>query len=977
MPYLKDRYLRTIEQVMSHIAGQIYLPCGELNATAYLTDEPVPFKERYTGRKTLLCAGDKWANHTFDCGWFHIEGTVPDACNDQPTVLLLDLGGEGLVVDIHGDPVQGITCVASDFSYSLGMPGKPVVPWMEKGIPGEKIDLWVDAGANDLFGKLKTDGRVQRMQVAIWNNRLFQLYYDLVVLVDYLKCSNAKSARYNRILFDLYHASIQNDDYKALEKTAHELVSMAGGDPSLTFTAIGHAHIDLAWLWPIRETKRKGARTFATALFLMDRYPEYIFGASQPQLFQWMKEDYPALYERIRKKVKEGRMEPQGCMWVEADMNLAGGEALVRQILYGKAFFKQEFDVDIKTLWLPDVFGYNAALPQILLKSGNEAFMTQKLSWSQHNKFPHQTFRWKGIDGSEIFTHMLPEETYNSPLLPRSIRFAEENYFDSGICDEALALYGIGDGGGGPGMEHLEAAKRVKNLAGLCPVNQAWAQPMLLRLKDKTWDRLPVWAGELYLERHQGTYTTSANNKKMNRLMENALRELEWLCVLTGNHPKEVLENIWKEVLLYQFHDILPGSSINRVYDETRERYAALYEQVGTMIQDSMAHLSHGHGLTLFNSLSWPRTALVRRQDGYYRMTVPPMGYTNEMGEKVNVTVAAHPDVLENRYMRAVFNDQGALTSLLDKRTGRENIQSPSGLFSLWQESFSDCWDIALEYRDRQPEYFALDHQSFRVEGAEAICCQQFTFGKSQIKTRIALGEDDPYLTWECIVDWQESDLMLRTSFDTTILADRAGYDIQFGLLHRTNHENTLWDKAQFEVCAHKWVDLSEANGGLALLNDCKYGFRVKGSVMDMNILRAQHDPSELTDKGVHTLRYALYPHAGGEREGRVKETAYSFNMPIQFFQGDGAAPISRSLMQAENVIVEAVKPAEDGRGFILRAYEPYGTCADVAIHLDTTYAITPCDLMESPTGAAIHSDTISCTIKPFEICSWRLEKLP
>lgn len=968
MPYLKKRYLKSIERCMENLKQKVYTPVAPLAITCYATAEPVPYAQRTTGRKLTLTEGEAWGANVFDCGWFHFEGEVPSSCAGKEVVLLIDVSGEGLIVDANGEPVQGMTCVDSDYDFSLGRPGKWVYPFMEKGEAGAKVDVWMDAGCNDLFGKMHNEGRIQLARIGVMDRALFDLYYDFAVLVDYLHCSEEKSARTNQILFQLYDA-VTTDDYAQMAKTTKALLSCRGGDAPLKLTAIGHAHMDLAWLWPVRETKRKGARTFSTALAMMDRYPDYVFGASQPQLFQWMKEEYPGLYQRIKEKVAEGRIEAQGCMWVEADTNVTGGESLVRQILYGKRFFKEEFGKDVKVLWLPDVFGYSAALPQILKKSGNEVFMTQKLSWSQHNRFPHQTFRWRGIDGTEIFTHMLPEDTYNSPLLPRGVRKAEENYIDSGVCDEALMLFGIGDGGGGPGVEHLESAKRVKDFYGLCPVEQAPAQPMLLRLKEKTWDRLPRWQGELYLERHQGTYTTSARSKRCNRKMENALRELEFLCVLTGTDCPE-LEAIWKEVLLYQFHDILPGSSIQRVYDESLARYAVLMDKVKALTAERAAMVSGEK--TLFNSLSWPRSVIRHEPDGLYRVTVPAMGYTDALGEKITEsTVSAAGTTLENRFLKAEFAPDGALISCFDKRTGRESLSAPSNRFALWREQFSDCWDISIGYTDWQPAYFALTEQRFGVEDGEAVCRQRYAYGASVLDVTARLGEDDAYLTFDVHADWQEADLMLRTSFETQVHTDRAGFDIQYGLLHRSNTENTLWDKAQFEVCAHKWVDLSESNWGVALLNESKYGFRVKENVIDMNLLRAQHYPSDLTDRGEHTFSYALYPHGGDVRTGEVKERAYEFNMPV--WAGHGAACGERSFLQAQGVLVESLKPAEDGNGVILRAYEPYGTHADMRIDLGREYVVTPCDLLENAIGECFRASVLTGDTTPFDIRTWRL----
>jgi alpha-mannosidase len=353
-----------------------------------------------------------------------------------------------------------------------------------------------------------------------------------------------------------------------------------GGASSLKISAIGHAHIDLAWLWPLRETRRKAARTFSTALMLLEKYPNYIFGASQPQLYAWVQQDYPALYEKVKKKIAEGRWEVQGAMWVEADTNIAGGEALVRQILYGKKYFQKEFNQDMRILWLPDVFGYSGALPQILRKSGIEYFMTTKLSWNIYNKFPHHTFLWSGIDGSEVLAHMPPEGTYNSAASPTSIHKAEAEYMDKGIADECLMLFGIGDGGGGPGEEHLERLERERNLEGLLPIKQEPSIQFFDRLALQR-ENYKKWHGELYLERHQGTYTTQAKSKRYNRKIEILLRELEFISVLAQlerneSYPDETIERLWKELLLYQFHDILPGSSIHRVYEESLHHYAKI-----------------------------------------------------------------------------------------------------------------------------------------------------------------------------------------------------------------------------------------------------------------------------------------------------------------------------------------------------------------------------------------------------------------
>ncbi|RPJ39346.1 MAG: alpha-mannosidase, partial [Chloroflexi bacterium] len=547
--------------------------------------------------KLALAIGDSWGG-LFDCAWFHFSGRIPESATGLPVVLILDVNGEMLVVDSLGNPLRGLTNGSSVYDYSLGTPGKRILPVTSRAEAGQIIDVWADAGCNDLFGNLQNNGTVKEAFIAVCNEEVRGLYYDYEVLLDFLKVLPPNSPRYHQVLTALNDATWRlahgctNVEAQAARARLAPVLARRGGDPMLNISAIGHAHMDLGWLWPIRETKRKGARTFATALENMERYPNYIFGASQPQLFQWMKEDYPELYERIKQKISEGRIEPQGAMWVEADTNLSGAEALVRQVLLGKRFFQKEFGAEINYLWLPDVFGYSAALPQILKKSGVDYFMTQKMSWNQVNIFPHHSFYWQGIDGSAVLAHMLPEETYNSPAGPRAVMKIEDNYKDKGVSEHALMLFGIGDGGGGPGEEHLERLERIQNLAGLSPVRQEtaacffeqWAKDA--ERSDGTARSFgtrgfPAWVGELYLERHSGTLTTEAKNKWYNRRMEQALRELEWTAIFAGGeYPSARLEAIWREVLLYQFHDILPGSSIKRVYDESLARYREMFEEV-------------------------------------------------------------------------------------------------------------------------------------------------------------------------------------------------------------------------------------------------------------------------------------------------------------------------------------------------------------------------------------------------------------
>lgn len=984
MPYFKEKYSQYVDMVYDKMRKQIYNKVCDLNVTAYKTKEPVSFDDKTSGERVSLHAGDNWGD-LFDCAWFHFTGTVPSDCSGKDVVAVIDVNGEACIFDQGGCPVQGLTCVESDFDKTLGLPGKRIYSLNGIADAGQPIDIWADAGCNDLFGHLCENGTFKEAYVAVCNNKLRDVYYDFQVLIDLYKCLDKSSARYNRILFTLYEASnllnTFSDEELALvkERITPEL-ERKNGDAPLKFTAIGHSHLDLAWLWPIRETKRKGARTFSTALRLMDRYPDYIFGASQPQLYEWIKQGYPKLYEKVKQKAAEGRWEPQGAMWVEADTNITGGESLVRQLLYGKKFFKEEFGTDIDCLWLPDVFGYSGNLPQILKKSNVPYFMTQKLSWNQHNKFPHQSFIWQGIDGSEVLAHMLPNENYNDPFTPGMMKKGEYNYADNGICDEALMLFGIGDGGGGPGSEHLERAKRLKNMESLPSAQMGFSKDFFARFDAKFRNKLKKWSGELYLENHQGTLTSQAENKKHNRIMELLLREAEFALELCecSDYPRKKLEEIWKEVLLYQFHDVLPGSSIRRVYDETKQRYDILEAEVIEIIQKSYGEIAEKRkGITAFNSLGWDRNEMIRVNGKCYRANVPSLGYGSATEENGPFAVFANDNEIANDYLDVVFHEDGAIQSVWDKKSQKSVLRTgTSGNHLYVYEEKADCWNIPIQYLDKQPESFLLKSQRCYTDGYEAVCEQVYTYNHSVLKQRIVLGVGKKRLDFHTEVDWQENEKMLRASFDVDVKADTASYEIQFGKINRTVHDNTTWDLAQFEACGQKWADISQKDYGVALLNDCKYGYRIKGSILDINLLRSQNYPNVNADRGNHSFTYSFYPHKGDESDGEVSKEAYELNVPLYVTEGNGNRKDKQSLISVNgDVVVETVKRAEKDDAMILRLFEPYGqsTNADVQIHRKNS-KIAFCDLMENDLKPAEQGENgLHISFKPFEIVTLKV----
>ncbi|WP_053372297.1 alpha-mannosidase [Paenibacillus sp. FJAT-27812] len=1024
MPYekVKTEHLRS---VLERLKDHIYKPLSELKTTAWVTQEPVTYEERESGRRIELAAGDRWGN-LWDCAWFHFSGKVGEEAKGLKLVLLIDVNGELCLVDEEGTPKQGLTNINSEFDYALGLPGKRVVHISESSSGDETIDLWGDAGCNDLFGRFRS-GTLKEAQIASCREDIRKLYYDAEVLLETAEQLPEGSARKERILNVLYDASnllitFTEERVAEVSQMLQEQLAKRGGDPSLTISAVGHAHMDLAWLWPIRETIRKGARTFSTVLQMMDLYPDYVFGASQPQLYDWMKTHYPKLYARIKERVQEGRWEPQGAMWVESDTNVPNGESLIRQILYGKRYFQQEFGQEMKSLWMPDVFGYTASLPQILKKSGVDYMMTQKLSWSVYNRHPHHTFHWEGIDGSRVLTHMPPEDTYNSPAAPRSIIKAEKEYLDKNISENCLMLFGIGDGGGGPGEEHLERLMREKNLQGLSPVVQEPSSQFFERLAEGS-ERYQTWSGELYLEKHQGTLTSQARNKRYNRKLEKALRELEFAAIVAGlakgkQYPSEELELIWKEVLLYQFHDILPGSSIKRVYDESLERYAALLSRVEQMIGEAYGEAAETlpagkDSDVFFNSLSWEREEWVKQAGKWMRVTVPAMGYAAVNADAEGLAMAetaaaeaeavaapeiegvhpAFPDmrvsatgrVLENDLLAITFAEDFTIVSIIDKEHGREVI--PQGQkaneLSLYHDE-GDAWDIKQDYRQTRGVALKPAESGAFQDGPTVGLQLVYRFGKSTLTQKVILTHGSRRIDFSTKVDWQESAKMLRTSFPVAIRSDSASCEIQFGYLKRPTHRNTMWDYAKDEICAHQWMDLSEPDYGVALLNDSKYGHRAYQNVLDLNLLRSTSYPDPEADLAEHEFTYSLYPHKGDHVQAQVYKRGYELNVPLRSVRvnaGDAASklPEAKSFISVEhpNVMVETVKQAEDSDDLIVRLYETAGT------HLKTTISIDMnlseawlADMMETPSARLQAEDgAFQLSFTPFEITTIRLAR--
>ena len=700
--------------------------------------------------------------------------------------------------------------------------------------------------------------------------------------------------------------------------------------------ATGHAHIDVAWLWTLGQTRRKSERTFHNVIRLMEQFPDYHFTQSQPQLYQYIKEDQPALFDSITEKIKEGRWEPIGGMWVEADCNLSGAESLARQFLLGRTFFREHFGKDAESpiLWLPDVFGYAWALPQLIRQAGLKYFMTIKIGWSQYNRLPYDTFLWQGIDGMRILTHFSTVKeygsvfasTYNAMANGREALGTWQNFQQKELHKDLLMAYGFGDGGGGPTRQMLANIEVMKEFPSLPQVKQSSAKQFFESIEPLTDSKMmPIWNGELYLEYHRGTYTTQSRNKRANRKSEFLLHDTEFIATYASlitnyQYPITAFQTAWRTVCLNQFHDIIPGSSIGTVYEESQQQYAQLTEDVTQMRDEALDVIATqlNAEVLLVNATSFTQQGLVfipgdspqHFTRGEKPVTVQPVeaGVWVDAGElpPYSMTALQATEVdksspiidlptstvfLENDYIKVEFNADGDITRIFDKGAARE-VLAPDSIANQFQAfedrpSSWDAWDIEIFYDDKMwlaepaSSIEIVEHGELRqtIEVKRKILNSHYT-------QRISLNHNSPRLDFDSHIEWKERHILLKVAFPVDVLAPQATYEIQWGNVQRPTHRNTSWDWARFETCAQKWVDLSEGDYGISLLNDCKYGHDTHHNVMRLTLLRSPTRPDPSADLGEHQFKYSLYPHAGSWNEETQRE-AYLLNDPIIVYRSN------------------------------------------------------------------------------------------
>ncbi|MFJ9589011.1 alpha-mannosidase [Streptomyces acidicola] len=971
--------------------------------------EPVPFDEASAAPYEPFAMNTPWGP-PWGTTWFRMRGQVPAEWAGRRVEAVIDLGFVG---DWPGNQAEALVHLTDGTPLKAVNPLNQYVPIANPATGGETVDYLVEAAsnpdilANDFaaptpLGDVLTAGdkplyTFQRADIAVLDENVWHLDLDLQVLSELMVHLEAHDPRRHEIMHTLDRAmdALDLDDIPGSAAAVREVLAPALAKPAHasahTVSGVGHAHIDSAWLWPIRETKRKTSRTFSNVTSLADEYEDFIFACSQAQQYEWVHDNYPHVWERIKKSVEKGQWAPVGGMWVEADGNLPGGEALARQLIHGKRFFIEHFGVETKGVWLPDSFGYTAAYPQLAKLAGNEWFLTQKISWNQTNKFPHHTFWWEGIDGTRIFTHFPPVDTYNARFSGEEMDRAVRNYREKGGGTRSLAPFGWGDGGGGPTREIMERARRLADLEGSPKVVVEHPDEFFAKARDEYPDA-PVWAGELYLELHRATYTSQARTKQGNRRSEHILREAELWATTAALHapgysyPYDKLDRLWKTVLLHQFHDILPGSSIAWVHREAEAEYARVAKEVEALTAEAIAALGAGDA-HVFNTSPLERSEVVRTADGSLVHTVVPANGSAPLGAGEGtdpVTVTGR--VLDNGLVRVEIAEDGTLASVRDLRAdGREVLADKGNLLRLHTDlpNYWDAWDVDKHYKNRYTDLLDTDSVTVVEEdplrGAIRV---ERSFGKgSKITQTISLRAGSPRIDFETDIDWHEAEKFLKAGFPVDIRAPHSSAEIQFGHIQRPTHTNTSWEAARFEVSGHRWVHIAEPGYGVAVINDSTYGHDVSRTVREdggttttvrLSLVRAPRVPDPEADQGRHRFTYALLP--GASVEDAVAE-GYALNLPLRIASAAGTAEPVVSVDGA-GVTVEAVKLADDASGdVVVRLYESRGGRAEGVLRTGFPLAgaqIT--DLLERPLeAAATEGNTVPVALRPFEVKTLRL----
>jgi alpha-mannosidase len=1041
-----DYYVEKIEKQTQYLKQLRYrnlLPIGEFIAT----DEPVDFKYpgflSPDGTSRKMHPGEFWSGRDRYL-WLNCRVSVPREWAGEEIVGVFDFGTTGgghnsgfeSILFVNGSPWQGVDSNHLEvfFPSSAGT--------------DLALDFRLWSGLEGGGVKKEQYHQLRQAFLAVLDPAVDEVYYLITNMTETIRIladDDPAKYRVEGILAEGYGIiDFTQPDSESFFKSVnaaleyyHRALGEVRKPEDVSVAFVGHTHIDLSWLWRYKHTREKAERSFSTVLRLMEKYPEYKFLQTQAQLYDSVKEDHPELFEEISKLVASGRWEASGSMWVEADCNIPSGESLIRQILYGKLFFKREFGVDNNFLWLPDVFGYSWAMPQILKKAGIDTFITTKISWNETNQLPHDTFIWTGIDGTKILTHFIttPDAqgkawfyTYNGEVLPRTVKGIWTNYHDKGLNQDLLFSYGYGDGGGGVNRNMLENLRAISKIPGLPTVRTSTVAEYLERLHrlisshDHPDSRvLRNWDRELYLEFHRGCYTSQANTKRMNRRLELLYRDAEILQSLLALKTRKwdekssgILQNGWKLILKHQFHDIIPGSSITEVYeDTTREHKEAQFLGSG-VVQTALDHLLEKDEketvYSVFNTASWPRSGLVRLPsvakdarivgpDGPLSVQLSdyegsPTSYVRipsiDPLESLVLKVSSGDSVpnekslfkvegnsIDGPFYRLEWNGKGQLVSIFDKETNRETLTGPGNQLQIFEDRprRSDAWEIEANV-DLKKEVIESLEKVEVLETGPLFARIRFiwVWGRSKIRQDLILSAVHKRIDFRTEVDWQERSKLLKAAFPVDIRATSARYDIQNGSLERPTHRSTSWEEAQFEVVGHQWADLWEKDFGVALMNDSKYGYDIRGSVMRLSLLKSAEFPDPVADKGLQQFTYSLYIHREPWYASALIPLAWDLNAPLIVAPGKTIAGLLIKLISPDTAL-DVLKQSEEGDDLIIRLHEIHGgrTRLDLAFTVPIKGWVEA-DLMERPLGEYNPSAIITKELRPFEIVTFRVK---
>lgn len=1016
---LTQEWQRRIDGWRKTMKTLFYHPLGAVDFSGYFTfDHLMP---EMAGKQQFqpMPEGTAWGR-AWEYGWFRGRVTVPADAARQILVVNLALGDHRVVW------VNGKHSCCNDY-----------VPLTPSGKAGERFELFVEVYAG--HGETPTGGgpvsdhvppiapisarqqQVGHSTFGYWNEEIYQLWLDTETLYQLYLALDKNSLRAAELADALLQMTLAVDlelpepelasSVRAGRRILHKALACHNGSTAPVMACIGHSHLDLAWLWPLEETERKCARTFSSQLVLMERYPEFKFMNSQPFLYQTAKCYYPELYRQIKAAVKRGQWLPEGGMWVEADNNLPGGESLIRQFLHGKRFFREEFGVDSKIMWLPDVFGYSGALPQIMAGCGVDYFTTQKVCWSGlgGEPFPYNTFWWEGIDGTRVLAY-IHAPNHLQTLHPGELLELWNCRAQKDASHKVRLLpFGHGDGGGGVVREQLEFLRRAVDLEGAPRCRMMSPLDFFAGIDTRN---LPTWQGEIYFKMHRGTYTSQAKIKKGNRQAEFALRELEmWgtAAAAAGKYHYELpkWDRLWKTVLLNQFHDIIPGSAIRRVCERAEADYAEVLDATGKLVFDACQNLvkKAAGTLTVFNSLSWPRNELLELPSGWRGLAatdgqtvpvqtigdktwalvngLPSCGWTSFRRTATPVSasnVKVDADGMENEFIRLRLNRRGELVSVIDKSTGMEFMSAPGNHLKMYRDvpAEYDAWEIENIYK-QQPVPLDGKVKIEVIAAGPLVAILRVTrkIHQSELVQKIVLRSGTRRIDFRTKIDWQEKHKLLKVDFPTNLRAEDALHEIQFGYLCRRTHATRPDDAARFEVCNQKWTALAEENRGASVLNDCKYGINVEGGSINLTLLKAALSPDPQADLGIQNFIYSFYVWTGPLLHSGMIRAAYELNSPVTTIAGT-AKTTSCAATDAENIVIETIKPAEDGSGdLVIRLYEAVRTATTCRLTVTLSFAeVWETDMLENRQRPLSHSgNEIELTFRPFEIKTLRLIK--